>query len=178
MNKAVSLRRLPITIVQMNINTWNNLHKLQSVQLLDADILLLQETQLKKGDTEKAKKEAYGYKTIFSPLPNDEDHKGGTAILVKKTLNCKLREVELEGERKKAQQEGRLTIGELVFPSTGIHAAETIKIGSVYAPSRPEQRKQFFAQVSPELNILARTGHLLMGGDHNEEPQLHRRARG
>ena len=113
MNKNVTLRRLPITIVQMNINTWNNLDKLQGAKMFDADVLLLQETQLKKGDIEMAKKKVSGYRTLFSPLPDGADHKGGTAILVKKTLNCKLREVELEEQLRNAQREGRLTVGEL-----------------------------------------------------------------
>ena len=131
MNKNVTLRRIPITIVQMNINTWNNLDLLKAAKMFDADVLLLQETQLKKGDIQMAEKKVPGYRTLFSPLPDDADHRGGTAILVKKTLNCKLREVELDEQLKSVQLEGRVTIGELVFLSTGVHAAETLRIGSV-----------------------------------------------
>ena len=133
-------------------------------------MLLPEETQLKDADIIKAQAKSKGWRTLFSPLPDDADYQGGTAILVRKNLNCKLRKVELDAQLAKAKRAGRITIGELVFPTTGIHTAGTLRVGAVYAPARPNERRVFFEETTDSLNLLAKTGHLLLGGDHNEDP--------
>ncbi|KAM7285004.1 hypothetical protein ISCGN_031994 [Ixodes scapularis] len=117
-----------------------------------ADIIFLQETKICSAEKAKSFVQFFGH--IFwsvHTLTSDLDRAGGTAVLIRKSTGIRIAHPELCAD-------GRFALVDVLIGN------ELTRLISVYAPSNPSERKDFFIGLRTQLETPAT---LVVGGDFN-----------